>query len=221
MIHWRIESKVGKPSNSMRGAPMRGQRRRTATAGAILFSLVILFADVSGAVLSVDADAPETPTHTAPILVDGLPPLMCGEELCERPTRMIDRGDRASEEPDMWWAPVQSIDEVVADPQVRAAGGLVEVPDGASTTTLPATPVDFSATPWETRHMAPEHGQHTDDVGQHMHAQNSRHRRPHRALGHDELAVAQAERLGPYYPAIGRYRGRHDDEDHGLQAGSH
>ena len=67
-------------------------------------------------------------------------------------------------EQDMWWAPVQTLDEVVADPQVRAAGGLVEVPDGASTTTLPATPVDFSGTPWEARWMAPEPGQHTDEV---------------------------------------------------------
>jgi crotonobetainyl-CoA:carnitine CoA-transferase CaiB-like acyl-CoA transferase len=67
-------------------------------------------------------------------------------------------------EEDMWWAPVQSIDEVVADPQVLAAGGLVEVPDGPTTTTLPATPVDFSDTVWSPRAMAPEHGQHTDEV---------------------------------------------------------
>jgi len=67
-------------------------------------------------------------------------------------------------EQDMWWAPVQSIDEVVADPQVRAAGGLVDVPDGPTTTTLPATPVDFSDTVWSPRSMAPEHGQHTDEV---------------------------------------------------------
>jgi crotonobetainyl-CoA:carnitine CoA-transferase CaiB-like acyl-CoA transferase len=64
----------------------------------------------------------------------------------------------------MWWAPVQAIDEAVADPQVAAAGGLVEVPDGASTTTLPATPVDFSDTAWSPTAMAPEHGQHTDEV---------------------------------------------------------
>ncbi|MBW2267940.1 MAG: CoA transferase [Deltaproteobacteria bacterium] len=67
-------------------------------------------------------------------------------------------------EEDMWWAPVQAIDEVVADPQVRAAGCLVEVPDGPTTTTLPATPVDFSDTAWSPRSMAPEHGQHTDEV---------------------------------------------------------
>src|SRR5262245_22031455 len=67
-------------------------------------------------------------------------------------------------EKDLWWAPVQSVDEVLADPQVAACGGLVEVPDGAGTTTFPATPVDFSATPWAPRSMAPSLGQHTDEI---------------------------------------------------------
>jgi crotonobetainyl-CoA:carnitine CoA-transferase CaiB-like acyl-CoA transferase len=67
-------------------------------------------------------------------------------------------------EPELWWAPVQSLDEVIADPQVHAAGGLVEVPDGGATTLLPATPVDFHGTPWKARWMAPAHGQHTDEV---------------------------------------------------------
>ncbi len=67
-------------------------------------------------------------------------------------------------EQDMWWAPVQTIDEVVCDPQVRSCGGLVDVPDGDTTTTLPATPVDFGGTPCEPRWMAPEPGQHTDEI---------------------------------------------------------
>jgi len=67
-------------------------------------------------------------------------------------------------EEDLWWAPVQSIDDVLQDPQVAAAGGWVEVPDGETTATLPATPVDFGGTPWAPRSMAPEHGQHTDEV---------------------------------------------------------
>jgi crotonobetainyl-CoA:carnitine CoA-transferase CaiB-like acyl-CoA transferase len=63
-----------------------------------------------------------------------------------------------------WWAPVQDLDEVMADEQVRAAGGFIEVPDGATTTTLPATPADFHGTPWEPRSMAPGHGEHTDEI---------------------------------------------------------
>jgi len=67
-------------------------------------------------------------------------------------------------EEDLWWAPVQDTQEVLADPQVHAAGGLVEVPDGDGTTLLPATPVDFSGTPWAPRAMAPAHGEHSDEI---------------------------------------------------------
>jgi crotonobetainyl-CoA:carnitine CoA-transferase CaiB-like acyl-CoA transferase len=73
-------------------------------------------------------------------------------------------GEIFDAEIDLWWAPVQSIEEVVVDPQVQAAGGFVEVPDGVGTTMLPATPVDFDGTPWAPRSMAPEHGQHTDEI---------------------------------------------------------
>jgi len=68
------------------------------------------------------------------------------------------------EQEELWWAPVQTMEEVLADPQVRAAGSFVEVPDGPSTTLLPATPVDFAGTPWEPRCMAPEPGQHSHEV---------------------------------------------------------
>jgi crotonobetainyl-CoA:carnitine CoA-transferase CaiB-like acyl-CoA transferase len=64
----------------------------------------------------------------------------------------------------VWWAPVQTIDQVLADPQLHAAGGFVEVPDGMSTATMIATPVDFSGTPWSIRSMPPELGQHTDEI---------------------------------------------------------
>lgn len=67
-------------------------------------------------------------------------------------------------EKDLWWAPVQTVDEVLADPQAQASGAFVEVPDGDATTLLPATPVDFGRTAWAPRAMAPELGQHTDAV---------------------------------------------------------
>ena len=67
-------------------------------------------------------------------------------------------------EEDLWWAPVQSVEEVLQDPQVHAAGGFVDVPDGSSTTLLPATPVDFDGRPCEPRWMAPEAGDHTDEI---------------------------------------------------------
>ena len=68
------------------------------------------------------------------------------------------------QENELWWAPVQTLDEVLADPQVHAAGGLVEVPDGVGTTLLPATPVDFADTPCQPRSMAPELGEHSDEI---------------------------------------------------------
>jgi crotonobetainyl-CoA:carnitine CoA-transferase CaiB-like acyl-CoA transferase len=64
----------------------------------------------------------------------------------------------------VWWAPVHNTDEVLADEQVRAAGGLVEVPDGTGTTFMIATPADFAGTPWSPRSMPPEQGQHTDEI---------------------------------------------------------
>ena len=67
-------------------------------------------------------------------------------------------------EPDMWWAPVQDTLEVMADPQVHAGGGFVDVPDEGTTTRLPSTPVDFAGSTQTPRGMAPSPGQQTDEV---------------------------------------------------------
>ena len=55
----------------------------------------------------------------------------------------------------MFWSRVQDPFEVVNDPALRAAGGIVEVPDGVATMPMIATPVDFHGTPWSPRGMAP------------------------------------------------------------------
>ncbi len=67
-------------------------------------------------------------------------------------------------EPDFFWAPVQTAEEIVNDPQLRAAGGLVEVPDGYGGTTMIATPADFHGTPWAPRSLAPDLGEHTVEI---------------------------------------------------------
>lgn len=67
-------------------------------------------------------------------------------------------------EPDFFWAPLNTLEDLLGDPQFHAAGGLVDVPDGDSTTTMVATPVDFHGTPWKPRATAPELGQHTAEV---------------------------------------------------------
>jgi len=67
-------------------------------------------------------------------------------------------------EPDFFWAPVNSVDDVLADPQTRAAGALVEVPDEYGTTTMIASPADFAGTPWAPRSLAPRLGEHTAEI---------------------------------------------------------
>jgi crotonobetainyl-CoA:carnitine CoA-transferase CaiB-like acyl-CoA transferase len=41
---------------------------------------------------------------------------------------------------------------------------MVDVPDGESAIAMVATPADFHGTPWSPRSVAPELGQHTDEI---------------------------------------------------------
>ncbi len=80
-------------------------------------------------------------------------------------TRTLDEwAELFATEPDFFWAPVNRLEDLLADPQFHAAGGLVDVPDGGSSTTMLATPVDFHGTPAAPRSIAPTLGQHTDEV---------------------------------------------------------
>jgi crotonobetainyl-CoA:carnitine CoA-transferase CaiB-like acyl-CoA transferase len=67
-------------------------------------------------------------------------------------------------EPDMFWAPINTLEDLLADEQFHAAGGLVGVPDQGGETTMLATPADFHGTPWKPRSVAPELGEHTGEV---------------------------------------------------------
>ena len=67
-------------------------------------------------------------------------------------------------EPDFFWSPVNTLEDVVADEQFHAAGGIVDVPDEESSVAMVATPADFHGTPWAPRWVAPQLGQHTDEV---------------------------------------------------------
>ncbi|MGE2730549.1 CaiB/BaiF CoA transferase family protein [Mycolicibacterium vaccae] len=68
-------------------------------------------------------------------------------------------------QPDLFWSPINSLEDVVADEQFHAAGGLVYVPesDGGSVPMV-ATPADFHGTPMQIRSVAPTLGQHTEEV---------------------------------------------------------
>ena len=67
-------------------------------------------------------------------------------------------------EPDMFWAPVNEIDDVLVDDQVHAAGAFVEVPEADGNVLRVASPSDFYGTPWAARSAAPGLGQHTREI---------------------------------------------------------
>ena len=83
-------------------------------------------------------------------------------EFAKRP--MAEWEEIFSTEPDFFWAPVNSIDDVLADPQSEHAGLFTDIPDDVGTTRMVATPCDFDGTPCEPRSTAPELGEHTAEV---------------------------------------------------------
>ncbi|MGH7787457.1 MAG: CaiB/BaiF CoA transferase family protein [Candidatus Binatia bacterium] len=65
----------------------------------------------------------------------------------------------------MWWAPVQTVGELIDDPQARAGGAFVPTEVSEGVAEMVAAPADFSATPGPLpASMAPEFGQHTEEI---------------------------------------------------------
>jgi crotonobetainyl-CoA:carnitine CoA-transferase CaiB-like acyl-CoA transferase len=64
----------------------------------------------------------------------------------------------------MWWAPVQTIGEMLDDAQVRAGGVLTTAAVAEGEAQMVASPVEFAGTPASPPGIAPELGQHTEDV---------------------------------------------------------
>lgn len=70
-----------------------------------------------------------------------------------------------SAHPDLFWSPINSMEDVLGDEQFHAAGGIVYVPDAdGGAVPMVATPADFHGTPTEIRSSAPELGEHTEEV---------------------------------------------------------
>ena len=66
---------------------------------------------------------------------------------------------------DLIWAPVQTVREVVDDPQAAALEAFAKLPHrSGQEIRVVKTPVEFGATPAEVRHGAPELGEHTEEV---------------------------------------------------------
>lgn len=80
-------------------------------------------------------------------------------------TRPLDEWAKAfAQEPDFFWSPINSIEDVMADEQFHASGGVVYVPDGDAGASMVATPADFHGTPWQPRSAAPRLGEHTGEI---------------------------------------------------------
>jgi crotonobetainyl-CoA:carnitine CoA-transferase CaiB-like acyl-CoA transferase len=67
-------------------------------------------------------------------------------------------------EPELFWSPINSMEDVLGDEQFYAAGGLVDVPDGDGSLPMVATPADFHGTPWAPCSAAPKLGEHTEEI---------------------------------------------------------
>ncbi len=73
------------------------------------------------------------------------------------------------EEPDLFWAPVNTIDELLEDEQFRASGALVEVPDESGSSYMLASPADFGGSAPVPRWRAPQLGEHTEQILTELH----------------------------------------------------
>jgi len=67
-------------------------------------------------------------------------------------------------EPDFFWSPINTLEDVMGDEQFHAAGGIVNVPDGSGGVPMVATPADFHGTPAHPRWTAPQLGEHTEEI---------------------------------------------------------
>ena len=67
-------------------------------------------------------------------------------------------------EPNLFWAPVNTIDDLLGDEQFHASGAVVEVPDENGSRWMLATPADFAGAAPAPRWRAPRLGEHTVEV---------------------------------------------------------
>lgn len=78
--------------------------------------------------------------------------------------RTLDEWGPILDQHNVWWAPVNTIGDALKDPVVRASGAFGEAAGPEGTIPTVNTPVDFYGTPAGIRGIAPELGQHTEEV---------------------------------------------------------
>jgi len=80
-------------------------------------------------------------------------------------TRPLEEWAQAfDDEPELFWSPVNSIDDLLVDEQFWASGAVVPVPDEDGGRVMLATPADFGGQPPSPRWRAPRLGEHTLEV---------------------------------------------------------
>jgi crotonobetainyl-CoA:carnitine CoA-transferase CaiB-like acyl-CoA transferase len=81
-------------------------------------------------------------------------------------TKTRDEWTTLFDEHDVWWAPVNTADDVIADPQAIAAGAFIDVPPAAGSDAhrAVASPVRFGTDRTGPRRGVPGLGEHTDEV---------------------------------------------------------
>jgi len=94
--------------------------------------------------------------ENAPALVEELDRVFATKTLAEW-GEIFDRED-------VWWAPVNSVSDMLQDTVVHEAGVFIDVPGPEGEIKGVASPTDFYGTPWKPRGYAPELGQHTEEV---------------------------------------------------------
>ncbi len=94
--------------------------------------------------------------QNAPALVEELDGVFAAKTL-EEWGEIFDREN-------VWWAPVNTVNEVVSDPVAHEAGAFVDVSGPEGQTPMVASPADFYGTPGGPQGLPPELGQHTEEV---------------------------------------------------------
>ncbi len=78
--------------------------------------------------------------------------------------RTLDEWGEIFDRENVWWAPVNTISQALEDSVARASGAFTEVEGTDGRIPMVNTPADFYGTPSAPRGIAPELGQHTEEV---------------------------------------------------------
>ncbi len=101
----------------------------------------------------------ETPTRAenAPALIAELDAIFATKSLDEW-------AEIFEQDPEFIWSPVNSVNDLIVDPQFFAAGGVITVPDENGGSLMLATPADFYGTPAGPRFRPPRLGENSRSI---------------------------------------------------------